>query len=51
MAGMQVGCISVDDKINVQAFIDMVKADKKLVVENETVGDDGRKYIPISKAG
>lgn len=49
MAGMQVGCISVDDKINVQAFVDMVKSDPKLVVEKESTGDDGRKYIPIHK--
>lgn len=50
MAGMQVGCISVSDSINVQAFVDKAKADK-LVVEKEMVGDDGRKYIPIHKAG
>ena len=50
MAGMQVGCISVDDSINVQAFVEKAKADK-LVVEKEQVGDDGRKYIPIHKAG
>lgn len=46
---MQVGCISVDDKINVQAYIDMVKQDPKLVVEKESVGDNGNKYIPIHK--
>lgn len=50
MAGAQVGCISVDSSINLQAFIDKAKEDK-YVVEKEQVGDDGRKYIPIHKAG
>jgi hypothetical protein len=50
MAGMQVGCISVSDTVNVQAFVDKAKADK-YVVESEQVGSDGRKYIPICKAG
>ena len=48
MAGQQIGCIAVDDSINVQAFIEKIKAEK-LVVEEETVGDDGKKYIPIHK--
>lgn len=50
MAGQQVGCISVDENVNVKAFIDMLK-DQKMEAENETVGDDGRKYIPIVKKG
>jgi len=50
MAGVQVGCISVGDSINVQAFVEKAKADK-MVVEKELVGEDGRKYIPIYKAG
>lgn len=50
MAGAQVGCISVSESINVQAFIDDAKANK-YVVEKEQVGDDGRKFIPIHKAG
>lgn len=48
MAGQQVGCIAVDDNINIQAFVEKLKAEK-YVAEKETVGDDGRKYIPIHK--
>jgi hypothetical protein len=49
MAGAQVGCIAVGDGINVQAFIEIVKADK-YVVEKEQVDDKGNKYIPVHKA-
>jgi len=47
---MQVGCISVDENVNSQAFIDMLK-DSKMEAEKEAIGDDGRKYIPIVKKG
>lgn len=50
MAGAQVGCISVSDSINVQAFIDKAKEDK-YVVEKEQTDENGRKFIPIHKAG
>jgi len=49
-AGMQVGCISVDDSINVEAFIAQAK-EAKYVVEKEQVDEKGRKYIPIHKQG
>lgn len=50
MAGQQVGCIAVDDSINVQAFVEKAKAEK-LVAEKEVVAEDGRKYIPLHKQG
>ena len=50
MSGVQVGCIAVSDFINVQAFIDKMK-EQKYVVGKEEVGDDGKRYIPIHKAG
>lgn len=49
MAGAQVGCISLNDSINAEAFIAKAK-EEKYVVEKEQTDDQGRKYIPIHKA-
>lgn len=49
MAGVQVGCISINDSINVQAFIERMKAEK-YVAEKEQVDEKGMRYIPIHKA-
>lgn len=49
--GQQVGVIVVDDNVNTQAFIDLLKQDKKLTIGSTLVADDGTKYIPIDKNG
>jgi hypothetical protein len=49
MAGAQVGCISVADNINVEAFINKMK-EEKYVVEKEQTDNQGNKYVPVHKA-
>jgi hypothetical protein len=47
----QVGTIVIDDKVNTQAVIELLKQDKKLTIGKEQVTDDGVRYIPIDKNG
>lgn len=50
MNGPQIGTISVNDSINVQAFIEQAKA-LKYVVGPEQKDENGNRFIPIHKAG
>lgn len=47
----QIGAIVIDDKVNTQAIIELLKSDKKLTIGKEQITDDGVRYIPIDKNG
>lgn len=45
----QVGCIVINDNVNTQAMIDLLKQDKKLTIGKEQITEDGVRYITIDK--
>lgn len=45
----QVGVIVIDDSINVDAWVNIVKSDPKVTVGNIETTVQGVKYIPIVK--
>ena len=47
----QVGTIVIDDNVNTQEIINLLKQDKKLTIGKEQVTEDGVRYIPIEKNG
>jgi len=47
----QIGVIVVHDNVNTQAIINMFKDDKKLIIGQQQIAEDGTKYIPIDKNG
>lgn len=47
----QIGVIVIKEGVNTQAFIDLLKQDKKLTIGSTATTEDGVKYIPIDKNG
>ena len=45
----QIGCIVINDNVNTQAMINLLKEDKKIIIGNEQIASDGTRYIPIEK--
>ena len=45
----QVGSIVINETINVQAMINLIKQDSKLTIGKEQITEDGVRYIPIEK--
>lgn len=45
----QVGVIVIKENVNTQAFVNLLKQDPKLTIGQETVAEDGVRYIPIDK--
>lgn len=45
----QIGCIVINDNVNTQAMINLLKEDKKIIIGNEQTASDGTRYIPIEK--
>jgi hypothetical protein len=45
----QIGSIIIDDTVNTQAIINLLKEDKKITIGKEQVTEDGIRYIPIEK--
>jgi hypothetical protein len=45
----QIGSIVIDDNVNTQAVINLLKEDKKITIGKEQVTEDGVRYIPIEK--
>jgi hypothetical protein len=45
----QIGAIVINDTINVQAMINLLKADPRITMGKETLAEDGSRYIPIEK--
>lgn len=47
----QIGAIVIDDNVNTQEIINLLKQDKKITIGKEQVTEDGVRYIPIEKNG
>lgn len=45
----QIGTIVIDDNVNTQAIINLLREDKKITIGKEQIADDGTRYIPIEK--
>lgn len=45
----QIGTIIIDDNVNTQAIINLLKEDKKITIGKEQITSDGIRYIPIEK--
>ena len=47
----QIGVIVIKEGVNAQAFVDLLKEDKKLTIGSTETTENGVKYIPINKNG